>query len=140
MTGRTRFRIATAISFAGLCLGMSGLPDGMARAGAQATPSPSVEEAAMVAKGRAVFISVGCSSCHGTAGQGGVGPMSGPRIVKIGLNLGALTYFVRNPVRLMPSYSESQLGAKELAAIQAYLDSLPEPPTAGDVPALRAHQ
>ncbi len=77
-----------------------------------------------VARGKALFASVGCYECHGYAGQGGA---SGPRIADTKIPLAAFTAFVRHPAREMPPFTTKVMPDSDLAAIYAYLQSLPAP-------------
>jgi ubiquinol-cytochrome c reductase cytochrome c subunit len=77
--------------------------------------------------GREHFLKDGCYLCHGTVGQGGVGPA-----VAVGLlPYQAFAYYVRQPSGAMPPFSEKILSDADLSDIHAYLDSLPKP-QAGD--------
>lgn len=82
-------------------------------------------------RGKAVYMKVGCYSCHGTVGQGGRGPRLAPRP----LSVGAFTGFVRKPVT-MPAFSAKTISDAELADIQAYLATIPAPPPIADIPLL----
>lgn len=84
--------------------------------------------------GRDAFAANGCYQCHGYAGQGGV---AGPRIAPSPYPLEAFAALVRRPANVMPAYAASVLGDDDLAAIYAYVRSVPEPPPIEDIAALR---
>jgi ubiquinol-cytochrome c reductase cytochrome c subunit len=98
---------------------------GFAVTASAADPSPT--------NGRALYVSVGCYSCHGYQGQGG---QAGPRIAPDPIPYEALVTFVRNSSREMPPYSEKILSDQALADIHAYLQSVPRPPDVKSVPLL----
>ena len=83
--------------------------------------------------GRALFDANGCYQCHGYAGQGG----AAPRIAPSPYPFEAFAQMVRRPANEMPAYAPSVLGDSDLQAIYRYVRSLPEPPPAADIPALR---
>lgn len=65
-----------------------------------------------------------CYLCHGTVGQGGAGPRVAPLPPKSGSDFAA---FVRHPGGRMPAYTTAVLDDADLAAIYAYLQSIPPP-------------
>ena len=91
-----------------------------------------------IANGQAVFMRVGCYTCHGTVGQGGAGARLAPNT----LPLAALQTWVRNGspnwsiARGMPAYPTTTVTDEDLADIRAFLASLPPPPAAKDIPLL----
>ena len=88
--------------------------------------------------GATVFMTVGCYTCHGTVGQGGVGPRLAPNP----LPMAAFANFVRNGtpgwslLGGMPAFSTAVLSEKDLANLRAYLASVPAPPPPKDIPLL----
>ena len=78
-----------------------------------------------VEKGKALFLKNGCYECHGTVGQGGTGPRIAPRT-------GSIAY-IRKPAAQMPPYTPKVLSDSEVADIQAYLMSIPAPPSAKSI-------
>jgi ubiquinol-cytochrome c reductase cytochrome c subunit len=78
-----------------------------------------------VARGKMLFTRVGCYECHGYAGQGGA---AGPRIAAR-LPYPAFAAYVRHPAREMPPYTAKVLSDADLAAIFAYVSTLPTPPS-----------
>lgn len=87
--------------------------------------SAPVKDDPQIARGRALFATVGCYECHGYAGQGGA---AGPQIAAIALPYAAFSAYVRHPAREMPPFTAKALGDADLAAIYAYVRSLPTPP------------
>jgi len=83
--------------------------------------------------GKRLFLRDGCYECHGYAGQGG---RDGARIARIGLDAKALILYVRRPGGSMPAFSEKVVSDQELTDIHAYLQTLPAPKAAKDIPLL----
>ena len=98
-------------------------------------PAPATGDAKA---GASVFMTVGCYTCHGTVGQGGVGPRLAPNP----LPMAAFANFVRNGtpgwslLGGMPAFSTAVLSEKDLANLRAYLASVPAPPPPKDIPLL----
>jgi ubiquinol-cytochrome c reductase cytochrome c subunit len=89
--------------------------------------------AASAEKGKAAYVQHGCWGCHGFEGQGGI---AGPKLAPDPIPLEALSAFVRSTNRAMPPYMEAVLSNDELADIYAYLQSIPKPKDAKDIPLL----
>ncbi len=87
--------------------------------------------------GKRLFLRDGCYQCHGYAGQGGG---AGARISAIGLNPQAMIRYVRGPAGAMPAYSDKVIGDQELTDIHAYLQTMPKPKPAKDIPLLSDSQ
>jgi ubiquinol-cytochrome c reductase cytochrome c subunit len=83
--------------------------------------------------GKKLFLRNGCYECHGTVGQGGVGPRLAPRPMPAV----ALTAFVRKPSGNMPPYSAKVMPDSDVADVRAYLASIPDPPPVQSIPILR---
>ena len=83
--------------------------------------------------GKRLFLRDGCYECHGYAGQGG---RDGARIARIGLDAKAMILYVRKPAGAMPAFSEKVITDQELTDIHAYLQTLPAPKAAKDIPLL----
>jgi ubiquinol-cytochrome c reductase cytochrome c subunit len=62
--------------------------------------------------------------------------VAGPRIAPNPIPLPALTRYVRQPGGQMPPYTDKVVSDAELADIHAYLQSLPQPRPARDIPLL----
>ena len=87
-------------------------------------------------KGKQLFLTKGCSYCHGTVGQGGGGRTGGLRIANMGLGFPAFINQLRHPVNEMPPYVASALPDSDVADIFAYVASLPPPPDVKTIPIL----
>jgi mono/diheme cytochrome c family protein len=91
---------------------------------AQAQDAPKGD----AAKGKQLWLTDGCSYCHGTVGQGGGGRAAGLRIASQPIPFGAFINQVRQPANEMPVYVEKVLSDQDVADIFAYIQSLPPPP------------
>jgi ubiquinol-cytochrome c reductase cytochrome c subunit len=91
------------------------------------------------ANGKTVFMRVGCYTCHGTVGHGGAGARLAPNTMP----LPAMQVWVRGGTpgwsiaRGMPAFPTTVISDNELADVQAYLASLPQPPKPDDIALLR---
>ena len=92
--------------------------------------------AADAPKGNAAFIRNGCWQCHDFAGEGSIATSNGKVIARTALPLDAFISFVRNTNGQMPPYRTAVIGDEELTDIYAYLQSLPQPKAASDIPLL----
>jgi mono/diheme cytochrome c family protein len=88
------------------------------------------------AKGRALYLTNGCSYCHGTVGQGGGGRTGGLRLAQMGIGYEAFLHQLRHPANEMPPYAESAMSDVDVANIHAYVTSLPPPPDVKSIPIL----
>lgn len=106
--------------------------------GGLATPADAVAAdrsvAPSAARGRQIFMSVGCVHCHGTQGQGS---NAGVRLAPGPLPAAAIAQFIRATNTTMPAYSEKVLGDADVADIAAFLASIPPATPAARIPALR---
>ena len=93
-------------------------------------------QAADAAKGKAAFIQHGCWQCHDFAAEGSVATSNGRVIARTALPLDAFKSFVRTTDGAMPPYRPAVLRDDELDDIYAYLQSLPQPKAASDIPLL----
>ncbi len=91
--------------------------------------------AADAAKGKAAFIQHGCWQCHDFAGEGSE-TSDGKVLARTAQPLDDFKTFVRTTNGAMPPYRPAVLSDDELADIYAYLQSLPQPKAAGDIPLL----
>ncbi len=90
-----------------------------------------------VERGRQLFMSNGCYTCHGTVGQGG--ERSGaPKLAPDTYPFAAFRALVRTPREAMPRFDPQYLSDEQLQLIHTYLSSLPRGPAAKDIPALQA--
>jgi ubiquinol-cytochrome c reductase cytochrome c subunit len=99
-----------------------------------ATAAAADDPAGDSARGRQVFVAVGCYECHGYVGQGSV--QSGPRIAPEPMPLDSLKLLLRQPINVMPAYTESVVSDRDIADIHAYLASIPKPRPVKDIPLL----
>jgi mono/diheme cytochrome c family protein len=85
------------------------------------------------AKGKDVYMKYTCYGCHGFSGQNG----PGARLVPMRMTQAAFTNYVRGPrTRQMPSYSTKVLSDAQLGDVYAYIKTLPQSPSAKDIPQL----
>jgi mono/diheme cytochrome c family protein len=86
------------------------------------------------AKGRDLYLAVGCSNCHGTVGQGarGIVRLVQPRPMPYQAYLAQL----RQPSGDMPPYVEATIPAQAAADIYAFIASLPQPADVRTIPLL----
>lgn len=76
------------------------------------TPEP-------VSRGQQLFVSKGCSACHGAQGEGtGIAPALG------GHTGGQVKRQVRSPVGLMPAFAPDKISDAELEQIAQYVTTL----------------
>lgn len=90
-----------------------------ATVGARAAAAQS--PAASVTNGKTVFMSAGCTACHGSQAQG---TAMAPAIAPPPFELPAMITYVRQPTGKMPPISEATASDKQLADVFAYLQSL----------------
>jgi mono/diheme cytochrome c family protein len=103
-------------------------------AAALVVAAPLAAQAASVEHGREMYMQKGCWQCHGTQGQGAV---TGPRLAPGPMAFETFSAFVRTTSRAMPPYREAVLSDADLADIYAYLQSIPAPKEAKDLPLLQ---
>jgi mono/diheme cytochrome c family protein len=93
---------------------------------------------AAIANGESVYLRIGCQACHGTVGHGG----AAKRLAPDTLPMAAFATWVRNGtpgwsfLAGMPAFSTDVISDEELADIQAYLASQPQPPPLAEIPLL----
>jgi mono/diheme cytochrome c family protein len=92
--------------------------------------------AASAEDGRVAFVKNGCWQCHDFNGQGSVATSGGRVIANTPLPFDAFKAYVRDPGGSMPPYHVEILSDSDLADIYAYLESLPKPKPAKDIPLL----
>jgi mono/diheme cytochrome c family protein len=89
-----------------------------------------------VAKGKRVYLAVGCFMCHGRAGQGGAMNYPAPAIAKVEMPVESFVGFLRDAPNDMPAYTANVLSDADAADIHAFLQSLPGRKPAKDFPLL----
>jgi mono/diheme cytochrome c family protein len=126
MTGRVEMTNTSLCALCVLCGSILAVTAVVAQ-----TPAPSGN----AQTGRKAFAANGCYECHGYEAQGATptGPRLGPRP----LAFAAFSKYVRQPTGQMPPYTTKTLPDPTLADIYAFLQSLPAPPSADSIPALR---
>ena len=87
-------------------------------------------------KGKVAYIKYGCWQCHDFAGEGSIATSGGKVLGRTAQSLDAFKTFVRTTNGAMPPYRPAVLSDDELADIYAYLQSLPQPKAASDIPLL----
>jgi ubiquinol-cytochrome c reductase cytochrome c subunit len=92
----------------------------------------AVAQSSDVKNGQVLWESNGCYLCHGTIGQGGVGPAVATDLVPYV----ALAQYVRHPTGEMPPFSEKVLSDADLHDIYAYMHAQPEAKSADSIPLL----
>ena len=86
--------------------------------------------------GKRVYLADGCFTCHGRVGEGGNYYGATPILAKTELPFDGFTMQLRNPVRVMPAYSDVVLSNKDAADIYAFLQTLPGKRPVKDFPLL----
>lgn len=83
------------------------------------TARPEAPTPGPASRGQQLFVSKGCSACHGTQGEGsGIAPALGGHTGE------QVKRQVRSPVGLMPAFSPDQISNQELEQIAQYLTTL----------------
>jgi mono/diheme cytochrome c family protein len=119
-------RVAAAVfGIAALCAGA------FAAARAQDAPPPGD-----AAKGKKIFLTIGCFTCHGRSGQGGSYNGPAPILAHTMLPFDGFKGQIRNPANDMPAFSNAVLSDQDVADIYAFVESLPGAGSAKDHPIL----
>jgi mono/diheme cytochrome c family protein len=105
----------------------------MGTGAARAEDSPPPGDAA---NGKRLYLADGCFECHGRAGQGGRFNYLTPALAQTALPVDSFIAFLREAPNDMPSFSAAVLSDKDAADIHAFLQSLPGPRPAKDIPLL----
>ena len=126
---------AIAMALAG-AIGPAALPLGAAaQTAAQAAAQAAAPDDAE--RGRQLYMSNGCYTCHGTVGQGG--ERSGaPKLAPDTYPFEAFQVLVRTPREAMPRLDVKYVSDEQLRLIHRYLSSLPKGPAAKDIPLLQS--
>ena len=98
----------------------------VAVAAAILAPSARAQDAPKgdAANGQRVYLADGCFTCHGRVGQGGNYYGTTPTLAKTELPFEGFKQQLRDPVRVMPTYSEAVVSDKKVADIFAFLQTL----------------
>ena len=119
-------RIAAAVfGVAAFCAG--------AFAAAQAQDAPPSGDAA---KGKKIFLTIGCFTCHGRSGQGGAYNGPAPILAHTMLPFDGFKGQIRNPADDMPAFSTAVLSDQDVADIYGFVETLPGAGSAKDHPIL----
>jgi mono/diheme cytochrome c family protein len=122
---RNKLIAATVFGVAALCAG--------AFAAAQAQDaSPSGD----AAKGKKIFLTIGCFTCHGRSGQGGAYNGPAPILAHTMLPFDGFKGQIRNPADDMPAFPPAVLSDQDIADIYAFVETLPGAGSAKDHPIL----
>jgi mono/diheme cytochrome c family protein len=87
--------------------------------------------------GKVAFVKHGCWQCHGFEGQGSTATSGGRVLYDTKLPFDAFKAYVRDPSGAMPPFHAEILSDSDLADIYAYLQSLPKPKPASEIPLLK---
>jgi mono/diheme cytochrome c family protein len=124
-TTLTRLAPIAAVVVLGVVLGLT--------SAARAEDAPPAGDAA---NGKRLYLADGCFECHGRAGQGGQFNYATPALAQTALPVESFIAFLREAPNDMPSFSSDVLPDKDAADIHAFLQSLPGPRPAKDIPLL----
>jgi ubiquinol-cytochrome c reductase cytochrome c subunit len=103
--------------------------------GNAATPQEEKPPAGNIQNGKKLYISYGCFECHGRQAEGT--SVGGPRLGPNPISFPAFSTYVRKPTGQMPPFTAKVTSEADLADIYAFLQSLPHPPKADSIPALK---
>jgi mono/diheme cytochrome c family protein len=88
------------------------------------------------ARGKQLYMTDGCSYCHGAVAQGGGGRTGGLRLAQMPIPFAAFLNQLRHPANEMPPYVPAVLSDQDATDIYAYIARLPPPPDVKTIPAL----
>lgn len=112
--GRTYWWMPVAAAVAVIALAVALNPD--------EAPSQSAPDAAALERGKAVFASAGCASCHTLADAGATGTV-GPNLDAAGPSAALVAERVTNGLGVMPPFS-GKLSEQQIADVSAYVSSV----------------
>jgi mono/diheme cytochrome c family protein len=100
-----------------------------------AAPQDEKPPSGNVQNGKKLYMSYGCFECHGRQAEGtsAVGPRLGPNPI----SFPSFSKYIRQPTGQMPPFTAKVASDTDLADIYAFLQSLPTPPKADSIPALK---
>jgi mono/diheme cytochrome c family protein len=101
---------------------------GEAAASGQAAPQGDAKA------GQQIYRAIGCWECHGQSAQGGA--ITGPRLAHTALPFAAVLQQLRVPQNQMPPYEPAVVSDGDVANIFAWLETLPAPQSAANIPLL----
>jgi mono/diheme cytochrome c family protein len=87
--------------------------------------------------GKKLWVKNNCYSCHGYDGHGGAGVRLAPKPIAVTAFIGVVR---RPPKSGMPTFSAKVISDSDLRDMWAYLNTIPAPPAAKDVPLLSGIQ
>lgn len=119
-----RFNRVAVATFALVAIGVPGM--------ARAQDAPQGD----AANGKRLYLADRCFTCHGRSGQGGAYNGPAPILAHTMLPFDGFKGQVRNPANDMPAYSAAVLSDKDMADIYAFVQTLPGPGSAKDIPLL----
>ena len=128
-------RVTSVLAF--LITAALALPPGSGARRGTASPVPQDEKppAGNSQNGKKLFTSYGCFECHGHQAEGT--SVGGPRLGPKPMLFSAFVRYVRQPTGQMPPFTAKVTSDADLADIYAFLESLPQPPKADTIPALK---
>jgi mono/diheme cytochrome c family protein len=98
-------------------------------------PQDEKPPAGNMQNGKKLFTSYGCFECHGHQAEGT--SVGGPRLGPNPISFPAFIKYVRQPTGQMPPFTIKVTSDADLADIYTFLQSLPQPPKADSIPALK---
>jgi mono/diheme cytochrome c family protein len=117
--------VAAVFGVAAFCAG--------AFAAARAQDAPPSGDAA---KGKKIFLTIGCFTCHGRSGQGGAYNGPAPILAHTILPFDGFKGQIRNPADDMPAFSSAVLSDQDIVDIYAFVETLPGAGSSKDHPIL----
>jgi mono/diheme cytochrome c family protein len=128
-------RLASFLGF--LIVAALAVPSGSGARPGTASPAPQDEKAPAgnSQNGKKLFTNYGCFECHGHQAEGT--SVGGPRLGPKPMLFSAFVRYVRQPTGQMPPFTVKVTSDADLADIYAFLESLPQPPKADTIPALK---
>jgi mono/diheme cytochrome c family protein len=85
------------------------------------------------AKGKRIYLAMGCFTCHGRSGQGGAYNGPAPVLAKSQMPFDGFKGQLRAPSNDMPAYSDAVMSEQDIADIYAFVQSLPGPRNPKDI-------
>jgi mono/diheme cytochrome c family protein len=138
MTGTRRFAVMLAIAAvcAGAQVSRTLLAESQNPAGLSPTPAAAGAPAGNTQNGKRLYERDGCWQCHGFAGQGGRGVPDTVPLAGTALDFAAFVKYVRQPVGVMPAYTNKVISDQELADVYAHIKTFAGPRPASQIPLL----